>query len=183
MAKRLTTLICMLGAAALVSGCEDTRRALGIEKSVPDEFAVVSRAPLVMPPDFNLRPPAPGAERPQEGSPAEQARAALVGRERFQQYRARGFSAGEVKVLELAGSGATPPDIRRIVDRETSAFAAEEKSFTDRLLFWREGGGDGTPLDPVAEKKRLDENAALGKKATDGPTPAITKGGRVLGVF
>jgi hypothetical protein len=169
MAKRLTTLICMLGAAALVSGCEDTRRALGIEKSVPDEFAVVSRAPLVMPPDFNLRPPAPGAERPQEGSPAEQARAALVGR--------------EVKVLELAGSGATPPDIRRIVDRETSAFAAEEKSFTDRLLFWREGGGDGTPLDPVAEKKRLDENAALGKKATDGPTPAITKGGRVLGVF
>ncbi|MBT4740276.1 MAG: DUF3035 domain-containing protein, partial [Rhodospirillaceae bacterium] len=43
-----------LAAAALLvlSGCDDTKRALGINKSVPDEFAVVRRAPLVMPPDY-----------------------------------------------------------------------------------------------------------------------------------
>jgi hypothetical protein len=183
MALRIVKILGVIAAAALVSGCEDTRRALGIDKSVPDEFAVVSRAPLVMPPDFNLRPPAPGAERPQEGTAADQARSALVGRERFAQYRARGFSSGEVKLLELAGTGGVPPDIRQRLDRETSAFAAEEKSFTDRLVFWKDGGDDGTPIDPVAEKKRLEENAALGKKPTDGPTPTISKGGKVLGVF
>jgi hypothetical protein len=181
--KRAYTLFCVVAAGLAVSGCEDTRRALGIDKSVPDEFAVVDRAPLVMPPDFNLRPPAPGAARPQEGTAAEQARAALVGRERLNQYRARGFSAGEVKLLELAGTGNIPGDIRRSIDRETSAFAAEEKTFTDKLVFWKEEGDDGTPIDPVAEKKRLEENAALGKKPTDGATPTISKGGKVLGVF
>jgi hypothetical protein len=183
MLKRTASVLCVVAAAAAISGCTDTRRALGIDKSVPDEFAVVSRAPLVMPPDFNLRPPAPGADRPQEGTSADQARSALVGRERLNQYRARGFSVGEVKLLELAGTASVPPDIRRSLDRETSAFAAEEKSFTDKLVFWKEGGDDGTPIDPVAEKKRLEENAALGKKPTDGGTPAITKGGKTFGVF
>ena len=183
MMKRHLTFLGIAVAAVLVSGCQDTRRALGIDKSVPDEFAVVSRAPLVMPPDFNLRPPAPGADRPQEGNASEQARSVLVGRERIAAYRAKGFSAGEVKILELAGSGNVLSDIRKSIEREASAFAGEEKGFTDRLIFWREGGTDGTPLDPVAEKKRLEDNAKEGKKTTEGATPAISKGGKVLGVF
>ena len=40
----------------------------------PDEFAVESRAPLTIPPDFALRPPQPGAPRPQETTAAERAR-------------------------------------------------------------------------------------------------------------
>ena len=44
----------MMAGAALLSGCvlfDDSRR-VG-----PDEFGVVSRAPLSQPPDFALRPP------------------------------------------------------------------------------------------------------------------------------
>jgi len=40
----------------------------------PDEFAVESRAPLTIPPEFDLRPPQPGAPRPQEASSADKAR-------------------------------------------------------------------------------------------------------------
>jgi Protein of unknown function (DUF3035) len=40
---------------------------------MPDEFAVESRAPLTIPPEFNLRPPEPGAPRPQEESTEKQA--------------------------------------------------------------------------------------------------------------
>jgi hypothetical protein len=58
----------------LVSGCTDFRRAVGMDRSMPDEFAVESRAPLTIPPDFDLRPPQPGAPRPQEASPADKAR-------------------------------------------------------------------------------------------------------------
>ena len=43
----------------------------------PDEFAVESRAPLTIPPDFDLRPPAPGATRPQEVSAASKAKTAI----------------------------------------------------------------------------------------------------------
>src|SRR5262249_9175728 len=56
------------------SGCTDFKRAIGMERYGPDEFAVEARAPLTIPPDFNLRPPTPGAPRPQEASAAERAR-------------------------------------------------------------------------------------------------------------
>jgi hypothetical protein len=42
-------------------GCDSIREAAGITKEPPDEFAVVTKAPLVIPPDYNLRPPKPGA--------------------------------------------------------------------------------------------------------------------------
>ena len=50
-----------------------------LNRDRPDEFAVQRQAPLVVPPDFNLVPPAPGAPRPAEGSAAEQTLEALFG--------------------------------------------------------------------------------------------------------
>lgn len=40
-----------------LGGCSGMSKALGMSKRPPDEFTVVNRAPLVMPPDFNLMPP------------------------------------------------------------------------------------------------------------------------------
>jgi len=42
-----------------LAGCNSTRSALGMTKVTPDEFRVVTKAPLVVPPDYSLRPPAP----------------------------------------------------------------------------------------------------------------------------
>ena len=67
------SVLCSAG-ALLISGCTDLKKAIGLEKSSPDEFAVESRAPLEMPPDFDLRPPQPGASRPQEKSSNKLAR-------------------------------------------------------------------------------------------------------------
>jgi hypothetical protein len=67
------TILCST-AALLLQGCTDLKRSIGLEKTSPDEFAVESRAPLTMPPDFELRPPQPGASRPQEKSSGQQAR-------------------------------------------------------------------------------------------------------------
>jgi len=55
------SLVLCLAGALLISGCSDLKKAMGLERTSPDEFAVESRAPLTMPPDFNLRPPQPGA--------------------------------------------------------------------------------------------------------------------------
>jgi Protein of unknown function (DUF3035) len=70
------SLLCPMGALAM-SGCTDMKRAIGLEKTSPDEFAVESRAPLEMPPDFDLRPPQPGASRPQEKSSDKLAKQAI----------------------------------------------------------------------------------------------------------
>src|SRR5690625_1857234 len=75
---RSTTLMICCGLALALSACGDNvRRSLGLTKQSPDEFRVVSRAPLSVPPSFNLRPPAPGAQRPQEATPREEARQAV----------------------------------------------------------------------------------------------------------
>jgi hypothetical protein len=173
-------------AAASLSACRDTKRALGLEKSVPDEFAVVNRGPLVMPPDFKLRPPVPGANRPQEQTAADQARTALVGRAKLDALRQRGLSRGEVALLAKAGADVSPNDVRKTLDRESSTFAAEDKQFTHRLLDWKdEKAGEGVALDPAAERKRLAENQAQGKKPNEGNVPTIGKGGggKFLGIF
>jgi len=57
-----------LAGASLIAGCSDLKKSMGLEPTLPDEFAVESRAPLTIPPDFDLRPPQPGASRPQEKS-------------------------------------------------------------------------------------------------------------------
>lgn len=61
-------------AGLTVAGCGDFRRAIGMERVGPDEFAVESRAPLTIPPEFDLRPPAPGSPRPQEITATDRAR-------------------------------------------------------------------------------------------------------------
>lgn len=97
------------GGAVLVtlalSACSSsTKQALGLERTPPDEFAVVSRAPLSVPPEFSLRPPTPGAPRPQEGRASDQARRALTGAEMQTVYRRAGLSPGEAALLARTGA-------------------------------------------------------------------------------
>ena len=67
MTRRLTfTALGAIAAILTLSGCEKTKEQFDFSKKPPDEFAVVKREPLEMPPDFSLRPPTPGAARPQE---------------------------------------------------------------------------------------------------------------------
>ena len=68
--------IAAIGTATLLSGCGSTGL---FNRDRPDEFAVQRQAPLVIPPDFALTPPAPGAPRPSDRSAAQQAQDALFG--------------------------------------------------------------------------------------------------------
>ncbi len=182
----MKTIYLLLAATALVSlaGCEGTRRAIGLERTVPDEFAVAAPAPLALPPDFNLRPPAPGSSRSQQLTPAQQARAALIGRARLQAYLSRGFTAGEAAFLGHSGADQAPADIRATLDHEVSAFASEDKTLTDKLVFWGSNAANNTMLDPAAERQRLSQNAAEGKKPNEGAVPTISHSGEgFLGLF
>jgi hypothetical protein len=76
--REAVILVCVFCLLPLSLGaCSNFKQIIGIEKSSPDEFAVESRAPLTVPPDFGLRPPAPGAPRPQEVSAANKAQTAV----------------------------------------------------------------------------------------------------------
>jgi hypothetical protein len=77
LANRLPPVVVCLAVATLLSGCSNWKQAIGIEPTSPDEFAVESRAPLTIPPDFDLRPPQPGASRPQETSSSSKAQGVM----------------------------------------------------------------------------------------------------------
>ena len=57
----------MAVSASWLAACslQAARQTLGIEKQSPDEYLVVERAPLSLPPNFDLRPPTPGAAQAQ----------------------------------------------------------------------------------------------------------------------
>jgi len=173
--------VLMVGA---LGACTDARKTLGLDKTAPDEFAVVSRAPLEVPPDFRLRPPKPGAKRPQEPTTAETARAAMTGYSRPASRQA-GVTPGAAALLAKAGADEALPGIRQIVDKETSTLAAEEKSFTERLVFWRDSDPTGTVVDAEKEARRIQQNQALGKSVSEGETPKIKRErrGMLEGIF
>ena len=97
----------------------------------PDEFAVQRQAPLVVPPDFSLVPPQPGAPRPAEGTAAQQALQALFGGPAPR-------SAVETSALNRAGSA--DPGIRSAVGSPTT-FTVDKGTTTQAILAAPEGDG------------------------------------------
>ena len=170
--------ILLAGALSLaLGGCEDVRSALGVEKTSPDEFSVITHAPLSMPPDYALRPPRPGTARPQDETAQAMAKSAITGTPVASSATASaaGTNSAEGKFLQQAGATNVDPNIREQVDQETASLNQQSNSFVDRLIFWRETPPPGQVVDPAAEAKRLQENAALGKPVTTGTTPVIVR--------
>jgi hypothetical protein len=156
-----------------LAGCggSDLSRTFGLTRDTPDEFTVTTRAPLSMPPDYSLRPPQPGAPRPQEMSARRAAEADLAPQSALNTAPA-GVSAGEQAFLNAAGPPA-PANIRQEVSQD---FARDTSgnSITDKLMFWTPSKpGPGVAVDPAKEAERLRTNAALGQNADTGTTPII----------
>jgi hypothetical protein len=166
----LGVLASVLGLAAC-SGDELTRT-FGLTRDAPDEFQVTTRAPLSMPPDFTLRPPRPGASRPQELSGSQQAEAALVP-DSVNSQTPRATSVGQQALVAAAGRPA-PANIRSEVNSE-AALDTPNRSFADRLMFWRAAPPAGTAVDPTREAQRIRQNAALGQDVDSGDTPIIQR--------
>ncbi|PPR10128.1 MAG: hypothetical protein CFH41_01862 [Alphaproteobacteria bacterium MarineAlpha11_Bin1] len=164
-------------AALLLGGCEGAGKAIGMGKQAPDEFNVLTRAPLSMPPDFGLRPPRPGVERPQERETVRSARDLIV-KSPNQNVLSRNVSPsspGESAILSKAGATNPDPNIRQQINRESSILATNDESFANKLIFWKGQSELGTVVDAQAERKRLRENAALGAPPTRGRTPEIIR--------
>ncbi|MEM9501108.1 MAG: DUF3035 domain-containing protein [Pseudomonadota bacterium] len=126
--RNLKSVILLASGCAMLAACGGS----GIfNRDRPDEFAVQRQAPLVVPPDFSLTPPAPGAPRPAEGTAADQALEALFG----------GPAArSEIERSTLDRAGAAAPSIRSTVgDPGTNTVA--KGSVTRDIIAAPEGDG------------------------------------------
>jgi Protein of unknown function (DUF3035) len=181
--------LAILTAALVLAGCGNSfRESLGLTRTAPDEFQVIAHAPLSMPPDINLKPPAPGAPRPQEPATRDQAQAIVAGSgtgEPAPMIDLSDRSAGEAALLTTAGAVDVDPNIRQIVEEETASQVERDRSVVSRLVFWHEQEPYGAIVDPVGESQRIQENIEQGKPITEGDTPYIKrkKKGLLEGIF
>lgn len=102
--RRIVLIVSGLTLAASLSACSKG----GYNRERPDEFAVARQAPLVIPPDFSLVPPAPGAPRPQDVNPASQATEAMFGGSAVR-------SPAENATLDAAGRTSADTSVRTSV--------------------------------------------------------------------
>ena len=118
-----------LASAVLLAGCGKS----GYDRARPDEFAVARQAPLVIPPDFSLVPPQPGAARPQDSATQQQTLDALFGGPAPR-------SAAESAAVAQAGGSSADPGIRSsVADPQTTV--VDKGSTTRDIVAAPEGDG------------------------------------------
>lgn len=175
-------LLAGLAALPVLGGCDTVRDTFGTARQAPNEFEVVTRAPLTVPPDFQLRPPEPGAPRPQEQRPRDAAQTALTG---AAPAPVAGRSAGETALLRAAKAENADSSIRQVINTEYTQLAEKDESFVDRLIFWQKQPPPGDVIDPSKEQARIREKVAGGETVTGQGTPSMVRRKRAIleGIF
>jgi hypothetical protein len=182
----------LLTASLLVSACDtdSVKDTIGLSRKAPDEFRVVSRPPLSVPPEFNLRPPARpgetsgiGAEQPAH----EQAKGLVMGNTSTEggsvllqpgtaATAVMPVTSGELETGAdaqfLANARADHADgsIRDKLLDEAQAQSPEEQSMLDKL---RDTGNNEPMVNAAEEQGRLEQNEKAGKPVTEGETPMV----------
>ncbi len=178
MKKPLLFSLMLAGACLSLSACESTKEQFDFSKKPPDEFAVMRRAPLEMPPDFTVRAPQPGAPRPQELATDQLARKTILGEDAIRSTaKQSGVSEGEAVLLQKTGGANASPAIRKAVDAETAKIIQEESPGIDKLkkMVGQKVEPPAKVVDPVAETNRLKQNKAQGKPLSTGETPTLDR--------
>ena len=144
-----------------LTGCSDFRRAVGSEKSSPDEFEVVVRPPLSLPPGFSDRP---------EDIIAADKKASGVDAETTAESVLAVGSVAASNFEQLFDFSDVPNDIRAKVDAETYGIQIENRLPLQQLF----GGlpDVGPVLDKMSEDIRLRKARLEGRLPTDDATLA-----------
>ena len=176
----------ILGAVSL-AGCQGSsvRDVVGLDKTTPDEFRVVSRPPLSVPPQFNLRPPgdtsgaAPGAAPAHvkaqsiilndgEGNtyelPAPSADTAVIP---VTVSTPQAANSAEAQFLKNAGADIADGSVRGALEEEkiSKQIEREESSWWDSIANWEK---KEPIVDAKKEAERIQKNTEEGKPVNEG---------------
>lgn len=181
----------LLLALGLCTACNsgEVRETLGLNKDAPDEFRVVSRPPLSVPPEFHLRPPAPG-EAPIGAPAAETVGRSLVLEDDGSDMTTRILqkpsvetavdpvnsgslaSTGEANLLSKAGTADADPTIRSQLHQDEKEAPEVEEEVTP-LESWMGVKPSDPVVDPKAEAERIRENKDAGKPVNEGDVKTV----------
>lgn len=202
--------LCSLLSFAVLTACSgnDVKDTLGLSHESPDEYRVVSRPPLSVPPAFSLQPPAGPGEVPAAQSSDKQAMALITGKpvEEGNTFKLKSNAQAapvkkssvpaakttpEANFLQKAGATQADPNVRTAIERDKIAAAPVQEEGEERSWWNPRGWFSSEPKDPQVaakeEAERLKKNKAEGKPVTEGQTPNTGDGkdtgvlGKILG--
>lgn len=175
----------------LLAACDNASisQTLGLDRTAPDEFTVVSRPPLSVPPEFSLRPPKPG-EPPRGASAEDQAHGILLGQPAKPQETIDSImessnptavtpvlasdtpSGAAANFLKRAGADKANEDIRDQLGKDASAPVDTSKatSLVEKLGIQNK---EEPVVDPTKETERLITNKEQGKPLNEGEVPVL----------
>jgi Protein of unknown function (DUF3035) len=137
-----------IGVFAVMGGCSSFKDAMGISKHPPDEFAVVTKAPLIVPPDFNLMPPKPTVEEPRDADPQAEAIQAL-----FPDHKVAPPSQSEAMLIKQSGGDTASSDIRSKIGGESTEIS-NRGADTSKILYDDSVSVPGQPKAPEIERRK-----------------------------
>jgi hypothetical protein len=150
---------------------------LGLNRSAPDEFRVVSRPPLSIPPQFTLRAPANTDVSPNELSASQKAQSLVTSSTSPSKSTKKDAPAtssnAESQFLKNAGVNNANPMVRDELVEER--FTKQEKEEESGSSWWNVFSSSDDKKDPLVDAKkeaeRLKKNESEGQPVTKGETP------------
>ena len=193
------SLLATISLLALSACTSDTvRDTLGLERSAPDEFRVVSRPPLSVPPQFSLRPPSNSDASPNQLAADKKAQSLLNGQNATADANGslktdtsvvpvtvsssrhgisstpttKAVSGADAQFLKNAGAAAADPNVRDSLVEEHYA-VQEKKEDKSWWNFWSSDDKKDPIVDSKKEAERIKQNEDAGKPVTEGATPDV----------
>lgn len=154
----------MLISVLMLSACSGGDGLIG-GKNAPDEFEVVIRPPLTLPPNFTLRP---NDDNDAASANLANAQAGVSAIGQSQSLLGTNNSANASSFEELFGTDQIIPNIRNIIDEETLGIQIDRRVPLEQIF-----GGQpevGPDLDAAAEAYRIRQAIKDGQPLTDTPT-------------
>lgn len=176
-------------ALVALSACSSStvKDTLGLYRSAPDEYRVVARPPLSVPPQFGLRPPSNTDLPPGQVKASEQAEAVVLRGEMPSQTggeapakpakegkakpTATRTTSADANFLKKLGADQADPKVRdALVEEQYQRIEEKESgSWVDKFDWMNE---KGDPLvDAKKEAERIKTNEDTGQPVTEGETP------------
>jgi hypothetical protein len=189
--SKLVKSIFLMAFLPLVVGCSSgAKDTLGLRRTAPDEFKVISNPPLSLPPEFSLRPPSEGVDKAAVAAANEKEVKGILEKKSPAKAIAKAETPkqtkGEGAFLSSAGTGDADSQIKEILNKETSENKKEEKGFFSKLASFKDDkDAKAEVVNASGEKDRIAKNKEEGKPVTEGETPTATpaKKGLLQNIF
>lgn len=144
MKKHLFSILAVLALSACSTS--DVKSSLGLRKSAPDEFAVISNPPLSVPPSFEMVAP---TDEPKVFTEKEVMQETRLGRD-------------DAEFLGEFDRPVAKTKVQKQIDDENKQFhkSRSEKGAVRRAITNINGHDEEKVIDPVSERRRIRDNVA-----------------------